>query len=102
MAVGAARLPPLTENCGAGAAALALLHVAVGGNGVPRLTRPFCADAMGAGGGAVLPTSPALVFGLVKPRLASLPKASLIVPPFKLIAGATAMPSASLSALTVV
>src|SRR5437867_2858170 len=44
----------------------------------------------------------ALVSGAVKLRLASLPNESLIVPPFKPIGDATAMPSASLSPLTMV
>ena len=52
--------------------------------------------------GAVASTLTALAFGAVKLRLALLPAASVIVPPFNVIAGATAMPSASLSPLTVV
>src|SRR6266516_2328229 len=52
--------------------------------------------------GAAASIRTALVFGAVKLRLASLPTASLIVPPFKLIGDATAMPSASLSPLTTV
>ena len=52
--------------------------------------------------GDVVSTSTLLVFGLVKLRVASLPKASLIVAPFELIAGATSMPSASFSPLAMV
>src|SRR5438045_1294764 len=52
--------------------------------------------------GAAVSTRTTLVSGGVKSRLALLPNASLIVPPLELIAGATAMPSASLSPLTMV
>src|SRR5437016_2633803 len=58
---------------------------------------------LGAAVGAVLSTSSLLVSGAVKLRmLAVFPNASWIVLPFKLIAGATAMPSVSVSPLTMV
>src|SRR5205814_1798861 len=101
MAVAATVLAPLTENCGAGASAMASLKVAVSVNAVAALTGLVAEYAMDAVG-AVLSTSTRLVSGAVKMSSALLLDASLIVPPFKVIAGATAMPSASLSLLTAV
>src|SRR5436190_1687879 len=121
MAVAASVFAPLTANFGAGASAMASLNVAVSVSVVPCLTASaggslnvavivnalpdFTAPAgayVRAAVGAVVSIRTALVSGAVKLRLALLPNASLIVPPFKLIADATAMPSASVSPLTVV
>src|SRR5438093_846656 len=100
MEIGPAALAPLTENCGTGASAMASLKVAVIVNASPDFTA--LAEYVRAALGAVVSTSTALVSGAVKVRLALLPAASLIVPPFKLIADATAMPLASLSKLAMV
>src|SRR5947207_1357835 len=101
MAVAATVLAPLTENCGAGASAMASLNVAVIVNALPdfaELAGAYVRTAVGA----VLSTRTALAFRAVKLRLALLPNVSLIVPPFKVIGDATAMPSASLSPLAMV
>src|SRR5947199_215550 len=101
MAVAATVLAPLTENCGAGASAMASLNVAVSVSVVPALTG-LVAEYARAAVGAVLSTSTWLVSSAVKVINPLLPDASLIVAPFKVIAGATAMPSASVSPLTTV
>src|SRR5436189_4627149 len=84
-----------------GEAAIGSLNVAVIVNELPDLAE-LAGEYVSAAVGAVLSTRTALVSGAVKPRLALLPNASLIAPPFKLIAGATAMPSASFAPLTMV
>src|SRR6266516_417164 len=96
--VAASAVPPVTALMASfttGEAASGSLNVAVIVNLLPDFPE-LAGEYVRAAVGAVLSIRTALVFGLVKPRLASLPKASLIVPPFKLIADATAMPSVSL------
>src|SRR6266550_94080 len=101
MAVAATVSAPLTENCGAGAAVIASVNVAVIVNALPDFAA-LAGEYVRAAVGDVVSTSTLLVFGLVKLRVASLPRASLIVAPFELIAGATSMPSASFSPLAMV
>src|SRR5438552_1535503 len=96
MAVAASVLPPLTENCGAGAFAMASLNVAVIVNRLPGFAE-LAGEYVRAAVGTVLSTSTLLVSGAVKLRLALRADASLIVPPFKPIGDATAMPSESFS-----
>src|SRR5438552_19011412 len=102
--VAAGAVPPLTALMASftmGETAIGSLNVAVIVNALPDFAEP-AGVYVRAAVGAVVSIRTALVFGAVKPRLALLPTASLIVPPFKLIDDATAMPSASLSLLTVV
>ena len=102
--VAASAVPPVTALMASfttGESAIGSLNVAVIVNALPDFAA-LAGEYVRAAVGAAASIRTALVFGLVKPRLALLPNASLIVPPFKLIADATAMPSASLSPLTVV
>src|SRR5437762_13808921 len=104
MVVAASAVPPVTALMASltiGASASGSLNVAVIVNALPDFTAPAGAYVRAAVG-AVVSIRTALVSGAVKLRLALLPNASLIVPPFKLIADATAMPSASVSPGTVV
>src|SRR5437870_1998838 len=104
MLVAGSAVPPVTALMaivGAGESATGSVNVAVIVNVLPDFAE-LAGEYVSAAVGAVVSTRTALVSGAVKPRLALLPNASLIVPPFKLIAGATAMPSASLSPLTMV
>src|SRR5206468_11323953 len=93
-------LTALMARLTTGESAIVSLKVAVIVNASPDFTA--LAEYVRAALGAVVSTSTALVSGAVKVRLALLPAASLIVPPFKPIADATAMPLASLSKLAMV
>src|SRR5437867_154507 len=99
MEVASTVLAPLTENFGAGASAIGSLNVAVIVNTLPDFAE-LAGEYARAAVGAVVSTSTALVSGAVKLSAALLPAASLIVPPFKLIAAVTEMPLVSLSPLT--
>src|SRR5206468_10408234 len=104
MLVAASAVPPVTALMASfttGETAIGSLNVAVIVNTLPDFAE-LAGEYVRAAVGAVVSTSTALVSGAVKLSAALLPTASLIVPPFKLIADVTAMPSASLSPLTVV
>src|SRR5207247_9504142 len=91
----------LTPGSTRGDTASGALHVAVIVDALPDFAA-LAGEYVRAAVGAVVSTSTALVSGAVKLSAALSPAASLIVPPFKLIAAVTEMPSASLSPLTVV
>src|SRR5437773_2561607 len=97
-------VPPVTAmmaSFGTGESAIGSLNVAMIVIAPPDLT--LLGEYVRAAVGAVLSTSTLLISGAVKLRLlAVFPNASLIVLPLKLIADATAMPSASFSPLTMV
>src|SRR5947207_14818065 len=102
MVVAARAVPPVTALMASfttGASAIGSLNVAVIVNALPAFAE-LAGEYVRTAVGAVVSTRIALVSGAVKLRLALLPTASLLVPPFKLIAGATAIPSASVSPLT--
>src|SRR6059036_489253 len=104
MVVAASAVPPLTALMASfttGASAIGSLNVAVIVNALPDFAE-LAGEYVRTAVGAVLSTRTALVSGAAKLRLALLPAASLIVPPFKPIDDVTAMPSASVSPLTVV
>src|SRR4051794_16854948 len=105
MVVAASAVPPVTALMAiftTGESAMGSLNVAVIVNALPDLAT-FAGEYVRAAVGAVVSTRTALLSGAVKLRLlALLPTASLIVPPFKLIADATAMPFASVSPLAMV
>src|SRR6266704_1937030 len=104
MVVAASAVPPVTALMASfttGETASGSLNVAVIVNALPDFAEP-AGEYVSAAVGAVVSIRTALVFGAVKLRPALLPNASLIVPPFKLIVDATAIPSASVSPLTVV
>src|SRR5436309_10495039 len=102
MLVAASAVPPVTALMASfttGKSASGSLNAAVIVNALPDFTAP-AGEYVRAAVGAAVSIQTALVFGAVKLRLAVLPDASLIVPPFKLIGDATPMPSESLSPLT--
>src|SRR5436190_10851898 len=104
MVVAASAVPPVTALMASfttGASAIGSLNVAVIVNTLPDFAE-LAGEYERAAVGAVLSIRTALVSGAVKLRLAALPNASVIVPPFKPIGDATVMPSKSLSLLTVV
>src|SRR5437773_8978416 len=104
MLVAASAVPPVTALMASfttGKSASGSLNVAVIVNALPDFAAP-AGEYVRAAVGAVVSTRTALVSGAVKLRMALLLTASLIVPPFKLIDDATAMPSGSVSPLTVV
>src|SRR5436190_1747508 len=106
MLVAGSAVPPVTAlmaivGAGAGESAIGSVNAAVIVNVLPDFAE-LAGAYVRAAVGALVSTRTALVFRAGRLRLASLPEASLIVPPFKLIDDATAMPSASVSPLTMV
>src|SRR5438874_1993285 len=98
MVVAASAVPPVTALMASfttGEAAIGSLNVAVIVNALPDFAA--LAEYVRAAVGAVVSTRTALVSGAVKPRLALLPTASLIVPPFSTIGDVVAIPSLSAS-----
>src|SRR5438552_13334148 len=104
MVVAASAAPPVTALMASfmtGESAIGSLNVAVIVNTLPDFAE-LAGEYVRAAVGAVVSTSTALVSGAVKLSGALLPTASLIVPPFKLIAAVTEMPLVSVSPLTMV
>src|SRR5436190_10789028 len=99
MGVAASAVPPgtaLMAIVGTGASAIGSSNVAVIVTALPDFPA-LAGEYVRAAVGGVVSTSTALVSGAVKVSGASLPAASLIVPPFNPIGEIAAMPSVSLS-----
>src|SRR5436309_4407742 len=104
MLVAASAVPPVTALMASfttGESFIGSLNVAVIVNTLPDFAA-LAGEYVRAAVGAVLSTSTLLVSGAVKVSNPLLPDASLIVLPFEVIAGATTMPSVSVSPLTMV
>src|SRR5204862_2187394 len=99
MGVAASAVPPVTALMASfttGEAVIGSLNVAVIVSALPDFAEP-AGEYVRAAVGAAVSIRTALVSGAVKLRLALLPTASLIVPPFNTIGEVAVIPSVSVS-----